>query len=109
MGFSRRLRLLARGMVAPTLFLSLVGYFGWNATQGERGLQSYALRQTQLKLALDDLHRVEGERDVLDRRVAGLRSQRLDLDTLEERSRIILNVGEPADIVVTYEGGKRLF
>lgn len=105
----RRIRAVLRAMVAPTVFLALVGYFGWNATQGERGLQSYALRQTQLVTVQAELHRVELERDVLERRVAGLRTQRLDPDTLDERARAMLNIAEPSDVVVMYGAGKRLY
>lgn len=109
MGFGRRIKLFLRSLVAPTLFLSLVGYFGWSATQGDRGLQSYALRQVQLKQVQADLRRTETDRDNLERRVAGLRKQRLDPDTLDERARAMLNVAEPTDIVMMYGNGKRLF
>lgn len=109
MGFGRRMKQAVRAVAAPTLFLVLVAYFGWNATQGDRGLQSYALRQVQLTTVQAELRRVEAERDVLDRRVAGLRTQRLDPDTLDERARAMLNVADPADIVLMYGAGKRLF
>ena len=52
--------------MAPTLFLGVAGYFAWNATQGERGLQSYALRQTQLVAVQGELRRAEVERDILE-------------------------------------------
>ena len=94
--------------LAPAMFLGLVGYFGWNATQGERGLQSYAVRQEQLKSVQAELARVALERDTWERRVAGLKTQRLDPDTLDERARSMLNVADPADIVVPYGNG-RLF
>jgi len=109
MGIGRRLNSIVRGVAAPVLFLSLVGYFGWNTAQGDRGLQSYALRQTQLKSVQAELRRVEQDRDLLERRVAGLRTQRLDPDTLDERARAMLNVADPADVVVMYGSGKRLF
>ena len=109
MGWSRTLRRQARAVIAPAVFLGLAGYFGWNATQGARGSQVYALRQEQLKMVEAELLRVTMERDVLERRVAGLRDQRLDPDTLDERARVILNVGDPSDIVMPYDVGKRLF
>jgi cell division protein FtsB len=109
MGFGRRIKQGARALVAPTLFLSLVGYFGWNATQGDHGLQAYAMRQEQLKAVQADLKRVEAERDLLERRVAGLHTQRLDPDTLDERARAMLNLADPNDVVVMYGNGKRLF
>lgn len=109
MTIGRRIRNGLRAMAAPTVFLTLVAYFGWNATQGDRGLQSYALRQQQLRSVQAELARAEQERDVLERRVSGLRAQRLDPDTLDERARAMLNAAEPSDIVVMYGPGKRLF
>lgn len=109
MSWGRALRRQAKAAIAPTIFLGFVGYFGWNATQGERGSQAFAVRQEQLKLVQSDLARVVAEREMWERRVTGLRTQRLDPDTLDERARAMLNVADPADIVVPYGTGKRLF
>ena len=95
--------------VTPAVFLALVGYFGWQATQGDRGLQSYAVRQGELRAQQAELARVTAERDAWERRAAGLKTQRLDRDTLDERARSMLNVADPADIVVPYPAGKKLF
>ena len=109
MGFWLGVKRGGRAAVAPTVFLALVGYFGWNATQGERGLNAYAMRQDQLKAVQAELGRITQERDTWERRVAGLRTQRLDPDTLDERARAMLNVADPADVVMPYGAGKRLF
>ena len=109
MGFWVGVKRWLRAAVTPAIFLGLVGYFSWNVTQGERGLQSYAMRREQLKSLQAELVRVTAERDTWERRVMGLRTQRLDPDTLDERARAMLNVADPADIVVPYGGGKRLF
>jgi len=105
----RVLKRWLRSAVTPAVFLALVGYFGWQATQGDRGLQSYAVRQGELRTQQAELARVSGERDAWERRAAGLKTQRLDRDTLDERSRAMLNVADPADIVVPYPVGKKLF
>jgi len=109
MSWTQALRRQAIAAIAPTAFLGLTGYFGWSATQGARGSQAYAMWQEQLKTVEADLERVSTERDVWERRVAGLRTQRLDPDTLDERARAMLNVADPSDIVVPYGPGKRLF
>lgn len=109
MSWSRVLRQQARAAIAPTVFLALVGYFGWNATQGQRGSQAFAVRQEQLKMVQAELLRISTERDVWDRRVSGLREQRLDPDTLDERARAVLNVAGPTDLVLPYGPGKRLY
>ena len=109
MGWGRRVKRALQAMVAPTLFLGLVAYFLWQATQGDRGLPAYAVRQQQLKMVQSELDRVTQEQSGWERRVAALRSQRLDPDMLDERARSMLNLAEPNDIVVPYGSGKRLF
>ncbi len=109
MALGRELKRRARATVPPLLFLSLVAYFGWNAVQGDRGLVAYAQRQELLKQARSDLARAEAERAMWERRVAGLRGNHLDRDTLDERARAILNLAEPSDIIVPYGPKERLF
>src|SRR3954447_19296659 len=109
MGFGRMLRRVLKAVAPPALFLLLVAYFLWQATQGERGLKAYAMRQEQLKSVQAELDRTVAEQKGWDRRVSALRPQRLDPDMLDERARAMLNVADPADIVVPYGQGKKLF
>ncbi len=109
MAFGRELKRRAKAAVAPLVFLALVGYFGWNATQGNRGLVAYAQRQELLAQAQADLAKAQAEHDGWERRVAGLRSNHLDPDTLDERARAMLNLASPTDIVVPYAPQDRLF
>ena len=109
MSWSGTLRRQAKAVIAPAVFLGLAGYFGWNATQGARGSLAYAVRQEQLRMVEAELLRTTTERDMWERRVAGLRDQRLDPDTLDERARAMLNVADPSDVVMPYGAGKRLF
>ena len=95
--------------VAPVVFLSLTAYFGWHASQGERGLVSYAERQKDLVLARAQLARSEADVVLWERRVTGLRGARLDADALDERARAMLNASEPSDIVLMYPPGQKLF
>jgi len=105
----RTLRNGLRATVLPAIFLSLIAYFLWNATQGDRGLQAYAVRQEQLKAMQAELAKAQAEQAGWDRRVSELRSQHLDPDMLDERARAMLNLADPADIVAPYGPGKRLF
>jgi len=109
MALLRELKRRAKAAIAPVVFLSLVGYFGWNATHGDHGLIGYAQRQALLKQAQDDLTHAEADRDAWERRVAGLRSSHIDPDTLDERARAMLNLADPADIVVPYTPKDKLF
>jgi len=105
----REIRRRAKAAVPPLVFLLLVAYFIWNATQGDRGLQASVGRREDLKAAQADLARAEADLATWERRVAGLRANRLDPDALDERARAMLNLSDPADIVVPYGQGKRLY
>jgi len=105
----REIRRRARSAVPPLIFLLLFGYFIWSATQGDRGLRAYATRLEDLKAAQADLARADAEVAGWERRVAGLRANRLDPDALDERARAMLNLSDPGDIVVPYSQGKRLY
>ncbi len=109
MNLVRAAKRAATAMVAPTLFLSLTGYFSWNATRGEHGLKTYAVRQVQLIGAEKELAAAEAERDMWEIRTAGLRDKHVDPDTLDERARAMLNLADPSDIVVPYGTGQNLF
>lgn len=109
MAFMRAVKRRARAAVPPLIFLSLTGYFGWSATQGERGLQAYVLRQKQLAEAQAQLATATAERDAWQRKVASLSSSHLDTDMLDERARSLLNLADPTDIVVPYPKGRKLF
>lgn len=105
----RALKRRARAAVPPMVFLSLVGYFLWQATQGDHGLSALAKRQQDLKAAQAELVRAEADLAAWDRRVAALRTSRLDPDALDERARAMLNLSDPNDIIVPYGSGQRLF
>jgi cell division protein FtsB len=109
MTFGREVKQRAKAAIAPLIFLSLAGYFGWNAVQGNRGLVAYAQRQELLAQAQADQARAQAERDAWERRVAGLRSQHINADTLDERARAMLNLADPTDVIVPYATQDRLF
>ena len=109
MVLGRELKRRLRAVIAPLIFLSVVGYFGWNAVQGDRGLVAYAQRQELLAQARQDQARALAERDLWQRRMAGMRTQHLDADALDERARAMLNLADPADVIVPYATPDRLF
>lgn len=109
MSFAREVKRRARAALPPFIFLTLTGYFGWSATQGDRGLEAMVHRQDQLRLARADLTRAMAEQEMWDRRVASLRVGHLDQDALDERARAMLNLADPSEVVVMYEPGKKLF
>jgi cell division protein FtsB len=98
-----------KSVVPSFIFLLLIAYCVWNATHGDRGLRAYAHRLEDLKVARTDLARAESDLVGWERRVTGLRANRLDPDALDERARAMLNLSDPADVVVPYGQGKRLY
>ncbi len=109
MSLSRELKRRGRIMVAPAIFLAITGYFGWNATQGDRGLVAYAQRQDLLHQVLMDQTAARAERDGWETRVAGLRARHLNPDTLDERARAMLNLADPTDVIVKLGPREKLF
>ncbi len=109
MDIVRDLKRRAQAALPPVLFAALTGYFCWNATRGEHGLKTYALREQQLIVEQQREADAEAARDALESRVAGLRINHIDTDTLDERARLGLNLADPSDIVVPYKQGQELF
>ena len=109
MNIVRGAKRLAIAAIPPVLFMSLTAYFGWNALRGDHGLRSYALREQQLVRATAERKAAEVERDAWETRVAGLRANHIDPDTLDERARAMLNLADPNEVVVPYGQANKLF
>ena len=107
--FVRGVKRQLRAAMVPAVFLALVGYFVWSANQGTRGREADTAKRTDLITAQSMLHQAESDITVWERRVAGLRTNRLDRDALDERARAMLNLSDPADITVPYPTGQKLF
>jgi cell division protein FtsB len=105
----RELKQRARIMIAPAIFLAITVYFGWNATQGDRGLVAYAQRQELLQQVVADQAAAKSERDGWETRVSGLRARHLDPDTLDERARAMLNLADPNEVIVKLGPQNKLF
>ncbi|MGE0223186.1 MAG: septum formation initiator family protein [Acetobacteraceae bacterium] len=109
MAFAFDIKRRLRAVVAPVVFLAITGYFVWSVTQGNRGLVAHAERQQLLRQVQDDNDAARREREAWERRVMGLRASQLNLDTLDERTRAMLNLAEPTDVVVQYTAKDKLF
>lgn len=99
---SKRIKLWSRLRLvfAPLMAVALIAYFSYHLVNGDRGLLAYRDLHQAIEKAeaiKDDTAR---ERAVLERRVSLLRPDSLDLDMVEERARIILDLAQPGDIVL---------
>ncbi|MCK8783547.1 septum formation initiator family protein [Roseomonas sp. NAR14] len=109
MSLGRELKRRVREAALPMVFVGLSFYFGWHVVHGDRGLIAYERRMEEIRQARVELAQAEAERDALERRVNGLRANRLDRDQLDERARARLNLVGHDDIVIPYEAGRRLY
>jgi cell division protein FtsB len=75
-----------------------IGYFAVNAFTGNHGLRAQQDLDQQMAAMQQELAQVKAERAVWERRVALLRSDRLDPDMLEERARALLGYVDPRDL-----------
>jgi cell division protein FtsB len=106
MSLARAIKVQARAAIAPSIFLLLFGYFAWSATQGDRGLKASAQLRSDLVAAQAEQKRSEDELVAWHRRVAALRTTRLDTDALDERARAMLNLSLADDIIVPIRPGE---
>jgi cell division protein FtsB len=96
----KRLRSFLTALGLYVIAALLIGYFGVNAYSGNRGLkakQDIDRQITQLSTELDGLKLARGK---WERRVALLRSDRLDPDMLDERTRALLDYVHPNDLTM---------
>ncbi|MBR0682416.1 septum formation initiator protein [Roseomonas eburnea] len=98
-----------QAIALPSLFLAVSGYFVWHAMHGERGLIAREQRFADIAAARAELGRAEAEREAMERRVSGLRGERLDRDQLDERARALLNMVGRDEVVVPYPPERRLY
>ena len=79
---------------------AFIGYFGVNAFTGNHGLRAQADLDQQLASMRGELSHLKAERALWERRVALLRSDRLDPDMLDERARALLGFVDPRDLIL---------
>jgi cell division protein FtsB len=96
----RKLRSLLSALglyVGATL---LVGYFGVSAYTGNRGLRAKQDLDQQFSELSEELARLKHERAEWQNRVALLKSESIDPDTLDERARAVLGYVGPGELTL---------
>ena len=96
----RRLRSILTTLGLYVMAALLIGYFGVNAFSGNRGLKAKEDIDHQIGSLSADLSRLQHERTQWERRVALLRSDKLDPDMLDERARALLDDVEANDLTL---------
>jgi cell division protein FtsB len=77
-----------------------IGYFAFNAYTGKNGIKARESLDRQIADLAGELDRAKAERARWERRVALLKSDRIDPDMLDERARQLLNYTDPRDVTV---------
>ena len=93
-------RRAVRRLLEPLVGAALAIYFGYYAVYGQRGLMAVAQLEERISAAQEMLQLETERRAALERRVALLRPGSLDPDLLEERARILLNMGRGSDLII---------
>jgi cell division protein FtsB len=96
----RRRRAILTALALYTFAALFVGYFAANAFTGNHGLRAQADLDQQLGSMQGELTHLKAERALWERRVALLRSDKIDPDMLDERARALLGFTDPRDLVL---------
>ena len=75
-------------------------YFTVNAIKGDRGIFKYMYLKNKVELALVEKAKYQAIKKDLEYKVSMLQETSLDLDYLEERARIVLNMVEDTEYVI---------
>jgi cell division protein FtsB len=96
----RRLRALLTTLGLYVMVALLIGYFGVNAVNGNRGLKAKQDIDRQIEALSADLTRLTVERTGWERRIALLKSGGIDPDMLDERARALLDYVHPDELTL---------
>ncbi|GLS18783.1 hypothetical protein GCM10007874_18000 [Labrys miyagiensis] len=77
-----------------------IAYFSYQAFNGDHGIQAQHQFDKQRQDLTNELAQLRDEHQALERRVNLLKAQTIDPDMLEEKSRELLGLVDPNDIVV---------
>jgi cell division protein FtsB len=95
-----KIRDFARLITAPVIGTLVVGYFAYHSLKGDHGLSAYLLLTAELTKAESVLAERANERALIERRTKLLGPENLDLDTLDEQARAVLNLVEEDERVI---------
>ena len=100
----KRLRSILTALGLYVMAAVLIGYFGVNAFSGNHGLKAKQDIDQQIAALSTELTRLQIERGQWQRRIALLKSDRLDPDMLDERARALLYYAHPNDLTLMLDG-----
>jgi cell division protein FtsB len=93
-----RLRSILTALGLYVMAALLIGYFGINAFSGDHGLKAKQDIDQQIASLSVELTHLQVERGQWERRLALLKSNRIDPDMLDERARALLDYTHPNEL-----------
>ena len=96
----RRRRTILTALGLYTFAALFIGYFAVNAFTGNHGLRAQQDLDQQMGAMQAELGHLKAERALWERRVALLRSDRIDPDMLDERARALLGLSDPRELTL---------
>ena len=94
------IRRRARHAVVPLICTSVLGNFGYHAVQGDRGMSAWVNLGQQIKGVEAQIAVNKTVLDRMEHRVSLLRSNGLSRDMLDERSRQVLGLAHPDELII---------
>lgn len=94
-------RLKNSGLLLVCILLFI--YFGYHAVNGERGFLRYMYLKQEISEARRMAENYHNQKIKLEDKVRLLSSSSLDLDMLEERARVVLNMAGPDEFIILDE------
>ena len=95
-----RIRAFLTALGLYVLAALFIGYFGVNAYTGKNGINARQELDLEIAELASQVEHVKAERAEWERRVALLKSDRIDPDMLDERARVLLNYADPRDLTL---------
>jgi cell division protein FtsB len=96
----KSLRSVLNALFLYTFAALLIGYFGVNAYDGDRGIKAKEDIDRQMAALTGDLARLQAEQAQWERRLALLKPDDIDPDMLDERARALLDYSDPHDLTL---------
>ena len=89
-----------KGFRIKFIFGILTIYFSFHAINGDRGLLQYLYLQQEISTAQKEMENYQEKKHLMEYKVKHLSNSSLDLDLLEERARIVLNLVSKDDFII---------
>ncbi|AGF74378.1 septum formation initiator protein [Bartonella australis AUST/NH1] len=86
--------------ILPLITVGVLSYFGYHICHGEYGLYSHSRINRHIAELKEELHKIEVERALIEKRVSLLRDGHIEKDMLDEYVRKNLNFSKPNELTI---------